>query len=296
MTNAWTDPEVPGRGSSSASAGGSEARHPLLVATELTRTFGGRGSRPEVHAVQNVSFQVDVGGSFGLVGESGSGKTTVARLVLGLEKPSAGSVQFAGVDIASIRSRELRRLRAQIQIVFQDPIGSLNRRKRVEQIIEAPLAIHGIGQRRERRAETYRLLEMVGLAREHASRYPTEMSGGQCQRVAIARALAVQPKLLVLDEPVSSLDVSVQSQILNLLRDIHEELNLGFLFISHDLAVVRYMCDTIGVMNRGVLVEVAPTEELFARPRADYTRELINAIPAIQVDPEYDVQIGKQSR
>lgn len=239
---------------------------------------GGRSQR--IRAVDGVSLGIGAGETFGLVGESGSGKSTLAKLLLLLEYPSRGTVSFHGSDITKLKRRELRQFRRRVQAVFQDPVASLNRRKTVAESIALPLRAHcpdmDKGARMERVAE---LLELVGLRSEHAKAYPRELSGGQCQRVSIARALAVRPEVVVLDEPVSAIDVSIQAQILNLLKGLQAELGMTYVFISHDLSVVRYMSTRIGVMYRGRIVELAPREALFRSPRHPYTRELMMAIP-----------------
>jgi peptide/nickel transport system ATP-binding protein len=254
---------------------------PLLEACELVRSFGGGrrwtgARRPLVRAVDGVSFSLASGQTLGIVGESGSGKSTVARMVVGLIEPSAGEIRLEGEPV---RPRGGRSMHRWVQLVFQDPIASLNPRKTAQTIIEGPLrSLHPLprGARAERARE---LLAMVGLRREHASRYPHEFSGGQCQRIAIARALAAEPRLLVLDEPVSALDVSIQAQILKILRDLQTRLGLTYLFISHNLAVVRHMATRIGVMYLGRIVEIAPTAELFENPRHPYARMLLDAVP-----------------
>jgi oligopeptide/dipeptide ABC transporter ATP-binding protein len=255
---------------------------PLVAADDLTRHFhpGRRRSGRVVHAVDGVSLTIERGETLGLVGESGSGKSTLARLLLHLEKPTAGQVVFDGQDVFASSAGELRQLRRKMQIVFQDPFASLNRRQTVEQIISFPLIVHDRSlSRQDRRRRVSDLLELVGLRQEHAAAYPRQLSGGQCQRVSIARALALNPSFVVLDEAVSAVDVSIQAQILNLLRDLQERLGLTYLFVTHDLAVVRYMATTIAVMYRGRIVELAPTSVLFDAPRHPYTHALLSAVP-----------------
>ena len=255
---------------------------PLVVVENLTRHFrlGHRASARIVHAVDDVSLTLPRGETLGLVGESGSGKSTLARLLLRLDQPTSGRVHFNAQDVFASSARELRRLRREMQIVFQDPYASLNKRKTVEQIVSFPLVVHERGlTRKQRAARVAELLELVGLRPEHAAAYPRQLSGGQCQRVSIARALALNPSLVVLDEAVSAVDVSIQAQILNLLRDLQERLSLTYLFVTHDLAVVRYMANTIAVMYLGRIVELAPREALFARPRHPYTHALLSSIP-----------------
>jgi oligopeptide transport system ATP-binding protein len=232
-----------------------------------------------VRAIDGIDFQIHVGETLGLVGESGSGKSTTGYCVLQLIRPTAGEVIFEGRDLARLRGTELRRSRREMQIVFQDPYSSLDPRMTVERIISEPLEVHGIDTRRGRRQRVRRLLELVGLEPQHAKRFPHEFSGGQRQRVGVARALALEPKLVICDEPVSALDVSIQAQILNLLKDLQRDLGLAYLFISHDLAVVRTMSDTIAVMNAGKIVELGPAEEVYIRPRHEYTRTLLASVP-----------------
>jgi ABC-type oligopeptide transport system ATPase subunit len=267
------------------------SRDAQLVQVEgLTKHFplrggGWRGPRPVVRAVDGVSFAIRVGETLGLVGESGSGKSTTGRLILRLLPPTAGRVLFDGRDVFSLPSPELRRLRREMQIVFQDPYGSLNPRMTVGRILGEGLEARGIVSRRERNEEARRLLALVGLRPSHQDRYPHEFSGGQRQRIGIARALAVNPRFLVADEPVSALDVSIQAQILNLLLDLQRQLGLTYLFIAHDLAVVRHMSDRIAVMYRGRIMELAPSEAIYRQPMHPYTRELLAAIPV--PDPDY---------
>ncbi|HEU5243184.1 MAG TPA: ATP-binding cassette domain-containing protein [Gaiellaceae bacterium] len=249
-------------------------RHGLL----FDRTVG------HVKAVDGVSFEIDEGETLGLVGESGSGKSTTAYAVMQLLRPTAGSVRFDGHELTGLRGETLRQLRRQMQIVFQDPYASLNPRMTVGRIVAEPLKTHGIGTRRSRRASVARLLELVGFDPSYTNRYPHEFSGGQRQRIGIARALALNPKLIVCDEPVSALDVSIQAQILNLLKDLQRDLGLTYLFIAHDLAVVRAMSDTIAVMHEGRIVEQGPAEDIYTRPQSDYTRALLAAVPV--PDPE----------
>jgi len=232
-----------------------------------------------VRAVEDVSFEIARGETLALVGESGCGKSTTGRLVLRLMDPTAGSVRFKGEEIANLDKHALRRLRRHMQIIFQDPYASLNPRMTVGQILSEPLALHDLVPSAGRRARVEQLLRLVGLDPRFAQRYSHEFSGGQRQRVAIARALAVEPKLIVCDEPVSALDVSIRSQILNLLRDLQERLGLAYIFVSHDLAVVRHIAHRVAVMNFGNIVEIADTQSLFAAPRHPYSRALLSAIP-----------------
>jgi oligopeptide transport system ATP-binding protein len=251
---------------------------PIRRGLLVDRTVG------HVKAVDGVSFELEEGQTLGVVGESGSGKSTTAYAVLQLLRPTAGSVQFEGHELTRLRGETLRRMRREMQIVFQDPYASLNPRMTVGRIIAEPLQTHGIGTRRSRRASVARLLELVGLEASYTNRYPHEFSGGQRQRIGIARALALNPKLIVCDEPVSALDVSIQAQILNLLKDLQRDLGLTYVFIAHDLAVVHAMSDTIAVMHDGRIVEQGPAEQVYAQPETDYTRALLAAVPV--ADPE----------
>jgi oligopeptide/dipeptide ABC transporter ATP-binding protein len=232
-----------------------------------------------IKAVDGVSFRVDAGKTLALVGESGCGKSTVSRLVLRLIEPDAGRIRFEGRDLLALNADELRAFRREAQIIFQDPYGSLNPRMTVSQILTEPLALHDLVPSARRRERVEELLRLVGLEPRFARRYPHEFSGGQRQRIAIARALAVEPKLIICDEPVSALDVSIRSQILNLLRDLQDRLSLAYIFVSHDLAVVKHIANRVAVMNFGTIVETAQTQALFASPRHPYSRALLSAIP-----------------
>jgi oligopeptide/dipeptide ABC transporter ATP-binding protein len=232
-----------------------------------------------VKAVDGVSFSVMRGETFGLVGESGCGKTTVGRSIIGLLRPTSGAIVFGGNDLQQLPRAELKVVRRDMQIIFQDPNSSLNPRMTVEEIVGEGLAIHGLGGRKERHRTVHELLEVVGLRSNAARRFPHEFSGGQRQRIGIARALALRPKLVICDEPVSALDLSIQSQVLNLLKDLQEQYGLTYLFIAHDLSVVEYMSDRVGVMYLGKLVEVASVQALYAAPRMPYTIALLSASP-----------------
>lgn len=254
---------------------------PLVRIQNLSKQFGG-GAHP-VRAVQDVSFDIRPGETLGLVGESGSGKSTIGRMLTRLIDPSSGHMRYQHgseeVDLAQLSQRALRPLRANIQIIFQDPYASLNPRMRIRDVLGEALSTHGMAKGSARKKRIDELLEQVGLRPEHAERFPHEFSGGQRQRIGIARALAVEPKFIVADEPLSALDVSIQAQVVNLLGELKERLNLTLLFISHDLDVVEYLCDRVVVLYLGRVVEVAPTEALYARPRHPYTQALLAAAP-----------------
>jgi len=247
-------------------------------------------------AVDDVSFSIEEGETFGLVGESGSGKTTTGRCLLRLIEPTSGAVRFRGEDVLAFSSRRLREARRDMQIVFQDPYSSLNPRMRARQIVEEPLVIHALGARAERRARVAELFSLVGLNPVHLDRYPHQFSGGQRQRIGLARALALNPSFVILDEPVSSLDVSVQAQVVNLLMDLQARLRLTYLFIAHDLRLVEHICSRVAVMYLGRIVEMGPTASLFAAPEHPYTRALLSAIPVPDPDaPRHRVVLNPAS-
>jgi peptide/nickel transport system ATP-binding protein len=249
---------------------------PVKSSGLVRRTIG------HVQAVDGVSFQVPRGGSLGLVGESGCGKSTTGRMVTRLYEPTGGSINFDGNEIAKTSARRLKPLRREIQMIFQDPYTSLNPRHTVGSIIGAPLAIHDVVPKKQILPRVQELLEIVGLNPEHYNRYPHEFSGGQRQRIGIARALTLQPKLLVADEPVSALDVSIQAQVINLLQDLQKEFDISFLFVAHDLAVVRHFCPEVAVMYLGKIVEIADRETLYNHPNHPYTQALLSAVPDVK--------------
>jgi ABC-type oligopeptide transport system ATPase subunit len=251
---------------------------------EFTRKRGLFAPRSVVRAVDGVTFHVDEGETFGLVGESGSGKTTTGRCILRLIEPTSGTVRFRGEDVLAFSPARMRQARRDMQIVFQDPYSSLNPRMRVGTIVEEPLIIHKVGTKAERRARVAELFELVGLDPSQLTRYPHQFSGGQRQRIGLARALALNPSFILADEPVSALDVSVQAQVINLLLDLQARLKLTYLFIAHDLRLVRHICSRVAVMYLGRIVEMGETEAIFAAPAHPYTRALLSAIPV--PDPE----------
>jgi len=258
---------------------------PILLSVEnLHKTFKVNANRPGapklcLKAVDGVSFEIEAGETLGLVGESGCGKSTVGKLLLRLIEPDDGIIRFADKSVTGMPQRELTALRRDMQMIFQDPFSSLNPRMRVGEIIGEPLVVHNMVKGKDTRNQVIALMDKVGLSSEHYDRYPHEFSGGQRQRIGIARTLAVQPRLVVADEPVSALDLSIQAQIVNLLKDLQEEFGLTYLFISHDLGVIEHVCDRVAVMYLGRIVEIASSEDLYDRPRHPYTEALLNAVP-----------------
>lgn len=240
----------------------------------------------DVKAVDDVSFELFEGETLGIVGESGCGKSTTGRAIMRLHEPTYGQVTFDGVELTKLNSEQMRKVRREIQMVFQDPYASLNPRHTVEKILEEPLIVHGIGNAKERKKKVHEYLEIVGLSPYHAKRYPHQFSGGQRQRIGIARALMTNPKLIIADEPVSALDVSIQAQVLNLMQRLQEDLKLTYIFIAHDLGVVRHISDRVGVMYLGRLVEIAESESLYHEPLHPYTQALLSAVPI--PDPQFE--------
>jgi len=250
----------------------------------FTRGGGLLRSGTRVTAVDDVSFSIDEGETFGLVGESGSGKTTTGRCMLRLAEPTAGAVRFRGENVLEFSRARMRAARRDMQIVFQDPYSSLNPRMRAGQIVEEPLVVHKMGKRAERRQRVEQLFQLVGLDPTHLERYPHQFSGGQRQRIGLARALALNPSFVILDEPVSALDVSIQAQVINLLMDLQQQLKLTYLFIAHDLRVVEHICSRVAVMYLGRIVEMGSVPALFSAPQHPYTRALLSAIPVLDPD------------
>ncbi|MBH9966849.1 ABC transporter ATP-binding protein [[Bacillus] enclensis] len=269
---------------------------PLLKVENLKKHFpitGGILGRPvsSVKAVDGVSFTVNKGETLGIVGESGCGKSTTGRMLMRLIDPSEGKVTFEDRELTSLSNSEMRKIRREIQMVFQDPYASLNPRHTVEKILEEPLKVHGMGSAKERRERVHELLNIVGLSSYHAKRYPHQFSGGQRQRIGIARALMTKPKLIIADEPVSALDVSIQSQVLNLMQDLQKEFELTYIFIAHDLGVVRHISDRVGVMYLGKMVELSDSENLYEKPLHPYTQALLSAVPIPDPDFKRETQL-----
>ena len=261
---------------------------PLVEVRGLTKHFTRGGGLFQkgtvVKAVDGVSFSIDEGETFGLVGESGSGKSTTGRCMLRLVEPTAGEVRYAGEDVLAFSSSRMRAARRHMQMIFQDPYSSLNPRMKARDIVDEPLIIHKLGSKHEREARVAELFRLVGLDPAHLDRYPHEFSGGQRQRIGLARALALEPKFIIADEPVSALDVSIQAQVINLLMDLQQRLQLTYLFIAHDLRLVRHICRRVAVMYLGRIVEMGDTESIFASPAHPYTRALLSAIPVTDPD------------
>jgi ABC-type oligopeptide transport system ATPase subunit len=273
---------------------------PLLEVRHLVKHFVRRqglfAPTSIVRAVDDVSFAIEAGEMFGLVGESGSGKSTLGRCILRLIEPTAGEVLFRGENVLQFSSARMRAARRDMQIVFQDPYSSLNPRMRVGDIVEEPLIIHRLGTRSERRARVAELFDLVGLETDHFPRYPHEFSGGQRQRIGIARALALNPALVIADEAVSALDVSIQAQVVRLLMDLRARLSLTFLFIAHDLRLVEHICNRVAVMYLGKIVEIGETKALFAQPAHPYTRALLSAVPVLDPDaPRQRIELDPRS-
>lgn len=257
---------------------------PVLEVSNLMRSYGGgknlfRAPKPEVHAINDVSFEIGEGETLGLVGESGSGKSTIGRAVLLLETPDSGSVKFRGNELVHLAPKSLTPYRRKMQIIFQDPYSALNPRMKVGRFVAEPLVVHGVAHGSELRDRVAELFRTVGLDPTFMTRYPHEFSGGQRQRINIARAIALEPAFVVADEPITALDVSIQAQIVNLFEDLQSQIGMAYLFIAHDLSMVRYLCQRVAVMLRGRIVEIASTEQIFADARHPYTQSLLAAIP-----------------
>ena len=272
-------------------------REPLLKVEHLSKEFPAEAgmiashlSKRVVSAVNDVSFEIYPGETFGLVGESGCGKSTTGRTIMRLTRPTAGKVCFEGKDVASMGKKELKEMRRNMQFIFQDPYASLNPRMTIGEIVSEPMAIHGVGTKEERLERVRELLDVVGLNPEHINRYPHEFSGGQRQRVGIARAFALKPKLIICDEPVSALDVSIQAQVLNLLKDLQQQFGTAYLFIAHDLSVVQHISDRVAVMYLGKMVEVSDWKTLYSEPHHPYTQSLLSAVPI----PDPDIQKSRK--
>ncbi len=269
---------------------GIRIREVLLQVNQLKKYFPIKGgifgtTVKQIKAVDDISFVVHKGETVGIVGESGCGKSTTGRMLMRLTEPTTGEIIFNGKNLTSLSNREMRAVRRELQMVFQDPFASLNPRHTVEKILEEPLIVHKIGDRRTRKKMVANMLETVGLSSYHAKRYPHQFSGGQRQRIGIARALMTKPQLIIADEPVSALDVSIQSQVLNLLQTLQEEFGLTYIFIAHDLAVVRHISDRVGVMYLGRLVEMSDSESLYSKPLHPYTKALLASVPV--ADPTF---------
>ncbi|MBQ8592463.1 MAG: ABC transporter ATP-binding protein [Lachnospiraceae bacterium] len=265
-----------------------QAKEPLIVVENMKKYYPIKGGiiphvTGYIKAVDGVSFTIHEGETLGLVGESGCGKSTLGRQLVGLEKPEEGCIRYAGRELTGMSEKELRKVRTELQMVFQDSHSSLNPRKHIYEILAQPMLYHHIATKATIQRELERLLDMVGLPKSVLERYPHEFSGGQRQRIGIAKALSLKPRLLICDEPVSALDVSIQAQILNLLRELQQELHLTCLFIGHDLGAVNYVSDRIAVMYSGKIVEVAPAKQLFQNPTHPYTKTLCNAVPVLQI-------------